>query len=126
LVAIGRQKGFGLSVAAEVLAGALTGSPVARDSNCHRMATGGVGHFVIAILPEFFIARKPFNAAVETLCAHVKTTPSADAAGEVYLPGELGWRTYETRMRDGVPLPQALFDELGRLARRVGVSPLTV
>jgi ureidoglycolate dehydrogenase (NAD+) len=125
LVAIGKQKGYGLSVAAEVLAGALTGSPVARDSHCHRMAAGGVGHFVLAIEPEFFIPRKSFYAAVERLCAHVKMTPSSQPDGEVYLPGQLGWRTYEKRMEEGIPLPQALFDELGRLAKRLGVRPLT-
>jgi len=123
LVAIGRQKGYGLSVAAEVLAGALTGSPVARDSHCHRMAAGGVGHFVLAIEPEFFIARRAFDAAVETLCRHVKATRPAEPGGEVYLPGELGWRTHEARTRDGIPLPTALFDELGSLAGRLGVRP---
>jgi LDH2 family malate/lactate/ureidoglycolate dehydrogenase len=52
-------------------------------------------------------------------------TPSSQPDGEVYLPGELGWRTYEKRMQEGIPLPQALFDELGRLAKRFGVGPLT-
>jgi LDH2 family malate/lactate/ureidoglycolate dehydrogenase len=125
LVAIGRQKGYGLSVAAEVLAGALTGSPVARDSHCHRLAKGGVGHFVLTIEPEFFLAPRAFYAAVETLCAHIKMTPATEPGGEVYLPGELGWRTYEQRTRDGIPLPRALFDELGALAGRLRVRALS-
>ena len=36
----GRQKGYALSVAAEVLSAALTGSPIALDSHCHRLVGG--------------------------------------------------------------------------------------
>jgi LDH2 family malate/lactate/ureidoglycolate dehydrogenase len=124
LTAIGRQKGYGLSVAAEVLAAALTGSPVARNSHGHRIATGGVGHFVLALEPEFFIDRRSFETAVETLCSHIKMAPPSAAGGEVFLPGELGWRTYDRRMREGISLPTALVDELRQLAVRLGVPPL--
>jgi len=125
LTAIGRQKGYGLSVAAEALTADLTGSPVARNSHGHRNVTGGVGHFVLAIEPEFFIDRRSFETAVETLCSHIKMTPPSVPGGEVFLPGELGWRTYERRMREGISLPTALVDELRQLAERLGV-PLLV
>jgi LDH2 family malate/lactate/ureidoglycolate dehydrogenase len=124
LVAVGRQKGYALSVAAEVLSAALTGSPIALDSHCHRLVGGGVGHLMLAIQPDFFIERRAFDAAVETMCAHITSTPPADPDGAVQLPGENGWRTYDRRMREGVPLPPALHEELRRLALRLGVRPL--
>ena len=123
LTAIGGQKGYGLAVAAEVLAGALTGSPVARDSSAHRRSNGGVGHLVIAIQPDFFIDWRSFRVAVETLCSHIKQTPTTVEGAEVFLPGELGWRTFQSRSRHGIPLPRALAEELVRLGGRMRVAP---
>jgi LDH2 family malate/lactate/ureidoglycolate dehydrogenase len=124
LTSIGGPKGYGLAVAAEVLSGALTGSPVARDSHSQRMAAGGVGHFLLAIQPAFFISRQAFDEAVERLCSHIKMTPASRTGGEVYIPGELGWLAHDRRSSTGIPLPTALYEELCRLADRLGVGPL--
>jgi LDH2 family malate/lactate/ureidoglycolate dehydrogenase len=123
LVAIGRQKGYALSVASEVLSAALSGSPVGGDSHCHRGAAGGVGHYLMAINPSFFIERAVFVAAVETLCSQIHAVPPSDPNGEVFVPGELGWRSYAERLRNGIPMPQTLFDALTGLAERLQVSP---
>jgi L-2-hydroxycarboxylate dehydrogenase (NAD+) len=118
LTSIGGRKGYALSVAAEVLAAALTGSPIAKDSHCHRFARGGIGHLLLAVDPARLVSRRSFDAAVETLCLHVK---QSGGETEVFLPGELGFRTYERRRSEGVPLPPALVLELRRLARELRV-----
>jgi LDH2 family malate/lactate/ureidoglycolate dehydrogenase len=38
--------------------------------------------------------------------------PGAD---EILLPGEIEYRTEQERMRDGIPLPAAVFEELTRI-----------
>ncbi|MHB8537538.1 MAG: Ldh family oxidoreductase [Candidatus Dormibacteria bacterium] len=124
LVAIGRQKGYALSVASEVLSAALSGSPIGDDSHCHRGPIGGVGHFLMAINPSFFIAPPTFAAIVEALCEQIHGVPPSTPGGEVFVPGELGWRTYARRVRHGIPMPQTLLDALRRLAKRHGVRPL--
>jgi len=124
LTSIGGPKGYGLALVAEILAGALTGSPVGRDSHSHRHRTGGVGHLVIAIRPEAFIDRDAFDEAVENLCTQVAETEPAQPGGSVYVPGELGWQTFDRRQRDGIPLPRALYDELNLLAARLNVEAL--
>ena len=126
LVAIGKQKGYGLSVVAEVLSAALSDSPIGKDSNCHRMATGGVGHFLLAVEPTFFVDRRTFETLVEVLCSQIKHSSPSELGGEVFVPGELGWRTYERRIKNGIPLPSALYEELRRLARSLDVLPLKV
>jgi LDH2 family malate/lactate/ureidoglycolate dehydrogenase len=123
LVAIGRQKGYALSVASEVLSAALSGSPVGADSQCHRNAAGGVGHFLMAINPSFFVERASFDATVEALCRQIHGVPPSDPNGEVFVPGELGWRTYARRLRTGIPMSQTLFDALTGLAERLQVRP---
>jgi LDH2 family malate/lactate/ureidoglycolate dehydrogenase len=124
LTSIGGPKGYGLAVVAEILAGALTGSPVGRDSHSHRHPSGGVGHLAIAIQPEVFISRESFDEAVENLCSQIADTSPVDPAVGVYVPGELGWQTFDRRQRDGIPLPKALYDELNLLAARLGIDPL--
>jgi LDH2 family malate/lactate/ureidoglycolate dehydrogenase len=124
LVAIGRQKGYALAVASEVLSAALSRSPIAEDSHCHRGATGGVGHFLMAINPAFFIAPAAFSAVVETLCRQIHDVPPSTPGDEVFVPGELGWRTYARRVRLGIPMPQTLLDALRGLAERHRIRPL--
>jgi L-2-hydroxycarboxylate dehydrogenase (NAD+) len=126
LTSIGGPKGYGLAVVAEILAGALTGSPLGRDSHSHRHATGGVGHLAIAIQPDVFISREAFDVAVENLCTQIDDTAPVDPGTGVHVPGELGWQTFDRRKSTGIPLPQTLYDELNRLAQRLSVRPLTV
>ena len=38
------------------------------------------------------------------------------------MPGERGRRTFESRSRDGIPIPRAIYDELQALANRLGVA----
>jgi len=111
---------------AEILAGALTGSPIGRDSHSHRHPSGGVGHLAIAIQPDAFISRRAFDEAVENLCSQIADTSPVDPGVGVYIPGEMGWQTFDRRQRDGIPLPQALYDELNRLAHRLGADPLSI
>ena len=124
LTSIGGPKGYGLAVVAEILAGALTGSPIGRDSHSHRHATGGVGHLAMAIQPDVFVSREVFDDAVERLCSQIVETPPAGPEVGVYIPGQLGWQTFDRRQRDGIPLPQTLYDELNVLADRLGVEHL--
>ena len=125
LTSIGGPKGYGLAVVAEILAGALTGSPIGRDSHSHRHASGGVGHLAIAIQPEVFVSREVFDDAVERLCSQIVETAPVEPSVAVYIPGQLGWQTFDRRQREGIPLPQALYDELNLLAGRLGVERLS-
>ena len=124
LVAIGRQKGYALSVASEVLSAALSGSPVALDSHCHRGASGGVGHFLMAINPSFFIEPVAFEVIVETLCRQIHAAPPSAPDGQVFLPGELGWRTYARRVRLASQCPRRCSTPSHGLAERLTVRPL--
>lgn len=124
LTSIGGPKGYGLGVVAEILAGALTGSPLGRDSHSHRSVSGGVGHLAIAIQPDVIVSRAAFDQAVEKLCAEISTTAPVDPGVAVYVPGELGWQTFDLRTRTGIPLPRTLYGELISLAQRLGVRPL--
>jgi LDH2 family malate/lactate/ureidoglycolate dehydrogenase len=77
---------------------------------------------IIAIDPARFGDRKRFTREVERLAKALKSLPVDPEAGEILLPGERGHRTLDKRTREGIPMPRAVQEELGALAKRLGVS----
>jgi LDH2 family malate/lactate/ureidoglycolate dehydrogenase len=122
LAPVGRHKGYGLSVIAEVLAGVLTMSPFGTDSDAHGRQAGGVGHLVLAINPGHFLEPVSFYEGVESLVAQIRAVPcAADGAG-VFLPGEPELNVEAVRRRDGIPVTDELAQRLDVLAQDVGVA----
>ena len=121
---IGAHKGYGLSLIGEILAGCLTGSPFGLDSNSHANPGGGVGHLFAAIRPDVFGDQAAFEARVEALVKQVKAIRTA-GGGQARLPGEIEDGIAAARRRDGVPLSDALHEQLMALAERLGLAPLT-
>ena len=80
--------------------------------------------FVMAIDLSQFGDPENFRREVDRLVKALKALPRAADTDEILMPGERGARTFEQRMRDGVPLPRAVHDELQALADRLGVTRL--
>ena len=119
---ISGHKGSGLALAVELLAGALTGSPVGLASDSHAHREGGVGHTLIAIEPGVFAGVASFSATMEALVAQVKGVRRADGADAVYLPGEIEQARARDRRRTGIPVTDELAAKLSSLAERLGVA----
>ena len=63
-----------------------------------------------------------FRREVDRLVKALKSLPVDPEVGEILMPGERGSRTFESRSRNGIPIPRAVYDELQALADRVGVA----
>jgi L-2-hydroxycarboxylate dehydrogenase (NAD+) len=124
LLPIGDHKGYALSFATEALAGILTGSPFGNDASAHRHYAGGVGHVVIAIRPDIFIQADAFFDRLEGWMEQVRSTPVADGAPGLMIPGEPELQLQARRAADGIPLSQELAVQLQALATRLGVATL--
>jgi LDH2 family malate/lactate/ureidoglycolate dehydrogenase len=122
LAPAGGHKGLGLAIMIDVLAGILTGSPFGGEADAHGRIDGGVGHLVIALAPDLFVARERFLAGVEELVRHLKAHDTPEAP--VLLPGEPELAAEERRRRDGIELSPELAARLDRLAERLGVAGL--
>lgn len=124
LAPMGGHKGFALAVVLEALTGILTGSPFGSAASAHRHAKGGVGHLVIALRPDLFVAGERFYTDLERWLAEVLATPVADGRPALVLPGDPERRQEAARRRDGIPVSEALLGRLQALAGELGVAPL--
>jgi LDH2 family malate/lactate/ureidoglycolate dehydrogenase len=122
LAAVGEDKGYGLSVMTEVLAGILTGSPFALGSNNHDHPKGGVGHFLLAIAPDFLRDMEAFYDDVEELVRQVKASPLAEDSKGIFLPGEIEDAKSAQADREGLVVSAELAEQLEELAGKTGVA----
>lgn len=108
LLPMGDAKGAQLVLMVEVLAAALTASNFGFEASSFFTGTGdppGVGQFMIAIDPQSF-SNGAFADRLEALLAAVLDQPGTR------LPGAQRFTRRLAAERDGVDIPQALYDEL--------------
>ena len=92
LVPIGGYKGFGLSLAVDVLAGLVTGSAFAGRANPlnHPTEHSGCGHFLMVLNTSFFMDLEDYEARMSELWTNVK---ACGEKGAVFMPGEQSYLT---------------------------------
>ncbi|MEX2650347.1 MAG: Ldh family oxidoreductase [Alphaproteobacteria bacterium] len=111
------HKGYGLALAVDILAGALSGT-----------GTGGAigwepqGVALMALDPGAFGDPARFRAEVDGLVARVKAIPKVAGVAEILMPGEREFRLAAERERSGVPIDDEVWKDLGDLARELGIA----
>ena len=118
LLPMGSYKGYGLSLVIELVVSILAGFAPASSSEFHQ----GNPTFILALSIESFIARDRYEVLAGELLDNVKSTPAAPGFEEVLLPGEVEQRSLATRSKDGIPIPQATWEQLTELAVSLGVA----
>jgi len=117
-------KGSGLSLMIECITSLVVANPLLAESlegtpEGRRHRQNG---FVMAIDLAQFGDPEGFRHEVDRLVKALKSLPVDPEAGEILMPGERGRRTFESRSRNGIPIPGPVYDELRTLADRVGVT----
>ena len=113
------HKGYGLSFAVETLASVLPGLGFGIDPNGRH----NDGTFMLVVDPGAF-SPTDFKDEVAAFVRYLKATPPAEGFDEVLYPGEIEYRTEERRRREGIPIEEATWDRLAKIAARFGISPL--
>ena len=78
--------------------------------------------FVVCVDPAAFRPAEDFLDYVEETAARIKAVPPAEGFDEVLLPGEPEARSRIARLRDGIPVPDAIWSELVMTADSVGIA----
>jgi len=112
-------KGFGLGLMVEILAGAISGGVCIRETPIN---PNGNCLFMLLVDPAAVGGAEHFAGEVAGLVEFVRQCPRIDPAQEILLPGDPERRTLAERLEHGIPLDAGNWQELVRLAERVGVA----
>jgi uncharacterized oxidoreductase len=108
-------RGYALSLLVEILGGLLGGSSTIQDQ-----PGNGLAFLVIDISP--FLPPAEFARLMEEMRAYIKSSAPAPGYREVLLPGEPDHTRRAQRMRDGIPVDGALWDQIRAAAGSLGVK----
>lgn len=124
LLPTGGHKGFGLALFVDIICGVINGGVFLQDMQSmykHPDDPSLTCHQMIVMNPQAFLSRNEMKQRMDSFIDMLKQTPMQEGY-EMLLPGELEHRSAEQRKREGIPLSQALYDDLIKLAGELGID----
>ena len=109
-------KGYALSLLVEILGGTLAGGAIDDETRL------GNGLWLLVINPAAFTELGHFKEIMEGLSSFMKATPPAEGFEEVFLPGELDFKTVAQRQEAGLSLDDTTWNHIRQAAEGVGVT----
>jgi ureidoglycolate dehydrogenase (NAD+) len=127
LAPTGGHKGYALALMVEILCAHLAGMPFAR----HVTKMYGeldkrrnLAHFMLAMDIARFTGADSFLPQIDALLEEIRREEPADAARPPLAPGDPERACAERRAGKGVPLGEAVLEELNALAAELGIAGL--
>jgi uncharacterized oxidoreductase len=117
LLTAGAHKGYGLSLAIEILGGILSGTGAASAEK----GTFANGTLIVALDPARFLSPAEFHAQVRALFEWVRGASPAAGASEILVPGEPEARTERARRAAGIPVEDETWRQIAACASEVGL-----
>lgn len=127
---MGSHKGYGLSAFVDIFSGVLSGAnygpwvppfvsflPLAPD-----MPGKGIGHFVGAMRVDGFRPIEDFKTNMDQWIERFKSSETVDGQKEVIIPGEPEARIHADRLKTGIPLIDAVYQDLQQICRDLDVE----
>lgn len=126
LFPIGGYKGYGLSMAIEILCSLLSGMPygphIAKMFEAPLSQKRFLGHFISAIRIDCFQDVRLFKSRLSTMMNELRREPRYDPNIPVQVPGDPEKQTARQRATEGIPLASAEFESLSKIAKECDVS----
>lgn len=107
------HKGYALSFMVETLSGILTGLGFGVDPQ----GKHNDGSFLAVFDVNAFRSLESFKRDMADFVAYLKATPKAAGFSEILYPGELEYRTTQQRLRDGIFVEDATWNQILALQR---------
>ncbi len=129
----GSHKGFGLSATVDILSAVLSGAnygpwvpPFVAFLEPPADPVGlGIGHFVGAMRVDGFRPVEDFKNHLDNWITRFKSASTIDPNQKVVIPGEPEMEAKTDRDNNGIPLVDAVVEDLNSLAAKFNVPPLT-
>ena len=124
----GGYKGFGIAFMVDALAGVLTGSSFGRIEISDAQPQGAdrvvKGYLFVALDIAHFMAVDEFRRRTDALIRDVRDARPAAGVERIYVPGEREHEIRARRLRDGIPVSEAVSRELDGFAEELGIEPV--
>ena len=117
LLTAGEHKGYGLSLAVEILGGILSGTGPAGPGP----GLFANGTLMICLDVARFVPLPEFHKQVAGLFSFVKSAPLAQGSKEILIPGEPEARLEAERLRSGVTVDDETWNQIEGVAAELGV-----
>jgi len=117
LLPVGGHKGYALSLVNETLGGILSGA----GALAHLESNNAFMH--VALDVGAFLPLPEFEAQVRQMVSEIRASPRRVPEEEIMIPGDPEYRMMERRRREGIPLPEKTWRDIGAVAERYGVVP---
>jgi LDH2 family malate/lactate/ureidoglycolate dehydrogenase len=129
----GSHKGFGLGATVDILSAVLSGAnygpwvpPFVAFLDPPADPVGkGIGHFLGAMRVDGFRPVDDFKADMDNWIKRFKSASTIDPSQKVIIPGEPELEAYTERLKIGIPLVDAVADDLNEVAKKLGVEALS-
>ena len=122
----GGYKGYGYATVVEILSAALQDGSFlkalnGKDENGNPIPYP-LGHFFIAIDPDFFMGRKTFKKIASVILKELRESKKAPGMERIYTAGEMEYIAYQIRKKYGCPVPPSLQKVIKELSTRYGLT----
>jgi len=125
LLPVGGPKGYGLSIAIDILAGLLMGAGFGGRVRCPFNDYSGpqdLGHMFLALRIDAFMEDKEYYDKVQELIERTKNSTKASGVSDIYLPGEIENSRAVLNRGNGVNLHVDLVHELALFADTLNIK----
>lgn len=118
---LGLHKGYGLMLAAELLAGVMSGGGTMQPER--RRHNGIINNMTTFLFDPAKLSETQFlKSETDAMLSYVKNCPSANADEPVLIPGDPERATLKDRVANGIPLSAGAWELLQQAGRDVGLS----
>jgi LDH2 family malate/lactate/ureidoglycolate dehydrogenase len=129
----GSHKGFGLSATVDILSAVLSGANygpwvppfVAFLEPPDDPVGKGIGHFLGAMRIDGFRPVNEFKDHLDNWISRFKSASTINPGQKVIIPGEPELEAETDRRKNGIPLVDAVVDDLNGLAQKLNVAPIS-
>ncbi len=121
---LGGHKGYGLSVMVDILTGILGGGTWSRHVKNTSEKHSEVDHLFMAINVEAFTDLEEFEERMRKMMNELRSSKKHPEFERIWIHGEKGFLTMETRKRIGIPVYRKVVEELNRIGEMTGVGSL--
>ena len=116
------HKGYGLAMMVQILGSTLAGGsfPGLAASCGKQKVPDNIGHFFQALDPKAFRPEGAFEDDLDEMIDFLHGAPAVDPSLPVLVAGDPELQSREQRSREGVPIPEILFEKIREIAQRCG------